>query len=194
MFELPIYSFSFKQSRCLPGNAIFYFDLSKFPIFRLIEISGIMMISAIFQLGLGIIIFNRITDQETMVKKEMKSSFLSYDIQSDVTQRWNSFQSEFSCCGLYGENSYKAKQLPIPVSCFKNQWTLKQYAEINNCHMGCFELVKKLEEKFLNPVIVLTFFCSFLQMSNAILILNLLRPKPKPRRYNIAYRRTYNTS
>jgi len=53
-----------------------------------------MMISAIFQLGLGIIIFNRITDQETMVKKEMKSSFLSYDIQSDVTQRWNSFQSE----------------------------------------------------------------------------------------------------
>jgi len=30
--------------------------------------------------------------------------------------------------------------------------------------MGCFELVKKLEEKFLNPVIVLTFFCSFLQV------------------------------
>lgn len=30
--------------------------------------------------------------------------------------------------------------------------------------MGCFDLVKKLEEKFLNPVISLTFFCSFLQV------------------------------
>lgn len=53
-----------------------------------------MIISAIFQLGLGIIIINRKTDQETMVKKEMKLSFLNYNIQSDVTQRWNSFQSE----------------------------------------------------------------------------------------------------
>ncbi|CAH1725472.1 unnamed protein product [Aphis gossypii] len=123
-----------------------------------------MIISAIFQLGLGIIIINRKTDQETMVKKEMKLSFLNYNIQSDVTQRWNSFQSEFLCCGLYGENSYKAKQLPIPVSCFKEQCALKQYAKINNYHMGCFELVKKLEEKFLNPVIILTFFCSFLQV------------------------------
>ncbi|XP_025197389.1 uncharacterized protein LOC112596109 [Melanaphis sacchari] len=155
-------------------------------------ISGVMIISAIFQLGLGIIIINRKIDQETMVKKEMKLSFLSYDIQLDVTQRWNSFQSEFSCCGLYGGNSYKAKHLAIPVSCFKDQSTFKYHAEINNCHMGCFELVKKLEEKFLDPVIILTFFCSFLQMSNAILILNLLRPKPKPRRYHIVYRRTFN--
>lgn len=53
-----------------------------------------MIISAIFQLGLGIIIINRKTDQEIMVKKEMKLSFLNYNIQSDVTQRWNSFQSE----------------------------------------------------------------------------------------------------
>ncbi|KAE9527314.1 hypothetical protein AGLY_013012 [Aphis glycines] len=57
-------------------------------------ISGVMIISAIFQLGLGIIIINRKTDQEIMVKKEMKLSFLNYNIQSDVTQRWNSFQSE----------------------------------------------------------------------------------------------------
>lgn len=53
-----------------------------------------MIISAIFQLGLGITIINRATDQQIMVKKEMKKSFLSYGIQSDVTQRWNSFQSE----------------------------------------------------------------------------------------------------
>jgi len=53
-----------------------------------------MIISAIFQLGLGITIINRITDQQIMVKKEMKLSFLNYGIQSDVTQRWNSFQSE----------------------------------------------------------------------------------------------------
>ncbi|XP_022161527.1 uncharacterized protein LOC111027451 [Myzus persicae] len=153
-------------------------------------ISGVMIISAIFQLGLGITIINRIIDQHIMVKKEMKLSFLSYGTQSDVTQRWNSFQSELSCCGLHGGNSYKAKQLSIPESCYKDQQNLKQYAEINNCYMGCFDLVKKLEEKFLNPVISLTFFCSFLQMSNAILILNLLRPKPKPRRYHITYRRT----
>ncbi|KAL4121761.1 hypothetical protein QTP88_014210 [Uroleucon formosanum] len=57
-------------------------------------ISGVMIISAIFQLGLGITIINRATDQQIMVKKEMKKSFLSYGIQSDVTQRWNSFQSE----------------------------------------------------------------------------------------------------
>ncbi|XP_015379535.1 PREDICTED: uncharacterized protein LOC107173487, partial [Diuraphis noxia] len=123
-------------------------------------ISGVMIISAIFQLGLGITIINRITDQQTMVKKEMKLSFLNYGIQSDVTQRWNSFQSELSCCGLHGGNSYKAKQLLIPESCFKNQWSLKQYVEINDCHISCFDLVKKLEEKFLNPVIILTFFCS----------------------------------
>jgi len=53
-----------------------------------------MIISAIFQLGLGITFINRITDQQTMVKKEMKLSFLSYGIQSDVTQRWNLFQLE----------------------------------------------------------------------------------------------------
>ncbi|KAL5243680.1 hypothetical protein ACI65C_011090 [Semiaphis heraclei] len=57
-------------------------------------ISGVMIISAIFQLGFGITIINRIADQQSMVKKEMKSSFLNYGIQSDVTQRWNSFQSE----------------------------------------------------------------------------------------------------
>lgn len=53
-----------------------------------------MIISAIFQLGLGITIINRVTNQQIMVKKEMKKSFLSYGIQSDVTQRWNSFQTE----------------------------------------------------------------------------------------------------
>eukprot|EP00102_Acyrthosiphon_pisum_P023485 XP_016660695.1 PREDICTED: uncharacterized protein LOC100572098 isoform X2 [Acyrthosiphon pisum] len=153
-------------------------------------ISGVMIISAIFQLGLGITMINRVTDQQTMVKKEMKLSFLNYGIQSDVTQRWNSFQSELSCCGLHGGNSYKSKQLPIPESCYKDQRNLKLYAKINNCHMGCFVKVKKLEEKFLDPVIILTFLCSFLQMSNAILILNLLRPKPNPRRYHIAYGRT----
>lgn len=30
-----------------------------------------------------------------------------------------------------------------------------------------------------------------IKMSNAILILNLLRPKPKPRRYHIAYIKTW---
>ncbi|XP_060860775.1 uncharacterized protein LOC132938116 isoform X2 [Metopolophium dirhodum] len=129
-------------------------------------ISGVMIISAIFQLGLGITMINRVIDQHTMVKKEMKLSFLSYGIQSDVTQRWNSFQSELSCCGLHGGNSYKSKQLPIPESCYKEQRNLKQYAKINNCHMGCFDKVKKLEEKFLDPVIILTFLCSFLQFQD----------------------------
>ncbi|KAL4121755.1 hypothetical protein QTP88_014204 [Uroleucon formosanum] len=108
--------------------------------------------------------------------------------------------SILSCCGLHGGNSYKSKQLPIPESCYKDQRYLKQYAKINNCHMGCFDLVKKLEEKFLDPVIILTFFCSFLQvrllmqMSNGILILNLLRPKPKPRRYHINISLVYTCS
>jgi len=60
-----------------------------------------MIISAIFQLGLGITMINRVIDQQTMVKKEMKLSFLSYGIQSDVTQRWNSFQSEVIILKIY---------------------------------------------------------------------------------------------
>lgn len=60
-----------------------------------------MIISAIFQLGFGITIINRIADQQSMVKKEMKSSFLNYGIQSDVTQRWNSFQSEVIIFRIY---------------------------------------------------------------------------------------------
>lgn len=60
-----------------------------------------MIISAIFQLGLGITIINRIIDQHIMVKKEMKLSFLSYGTQSDVTQRWNSFQSEVIIFRIY---------------------------------------------------------------------------------------------
>lgn len=58
--------------------------------------SGLMIFDALFQFGLGLTIINRKADQEIMVKKEMKSSFLSYGIQSDITQRWNGFQSEVS--------------------------------------------------------------------------------------------------
>lgn len=53
-----------------------------------------MIVSGIFQLGLGITIINRIADQQTMVKTEMKLSFSNYGIHSDVTQGWDSFQSE----------------------------------------------------------------------------------------------------
>jgi len=55
-----------------------------------------MIISALFQFGIGITLINRRADQEIMVKKEMKLSFLSYSIQSEITQRWNEFQSEVS--------------------------------------------------------------------------------------------------
>lgn len=55
-----------------------------------------MIFDALFQFGLGLTIINRESDQEIMVKKEMKLSFLSYSIQSDVTQRWDGFQSEVS--------------------------------------------------------------------------------------------------
>lgn len=55
-----------------------------------------MITSALFQFGLGITIINRKADQEIMVKKEMKFSFLSYGIQSNITEHWNEFQSEVS--------------------------------------------------------------------------------------------------
>lgn len=58
--------------------------------------SGIMIASALFQYGLGIKIINRTAVQDVMVKKEMKSSYLSYGIQSNITERWNEFQSEVS--------------------------------------------------------------------------------------------------
>lgn len=58
--------------------------------------SGIMIASALFQYGLGITIINRTAVQGVMVKKEMKSSYLSYGIQSNITERWNEFQSEVS--------------------------------------------------------------------------------------------------
>lgn len=62
------------------------------------------------------------------------------------------------CCGLYGENSYRAKKILVPKSC-----TFEQHQEISS-YEGCFDIVKKLEAKLLNPVIILTFFCSFLQV------------------------------
>lgn len=55
-----------------------------------------MVVSAVFQFGLGITINNRKAEQEVTVKKEMKSSFLNYNIQTDITQRWNKLQSEVS--------------------------------------------------------------------------------------------------
>lgn len=61
-----------------------------------------MIANALFQFGLGVTIINTKFDQEIMVKKEMKFSFLSYGIKSDITKRWNEFQSEVS-------NLYKYK-------------------------------------------------------------------------------------
>lgn len=63
-----------------------------------------MIFGALFEFGLGLTIINRKADQEIMVKKEMKSSFLSYGIQSDITQRWNEFQLEVSDFLLNIEN------------------------------------------------------------------------------------------
>lgn len=68
------------------------------------------------------------------------------------------------CCGLYGVNSYRAKQLEIPESCYKHKDIFENWKK--DFHIGCFNVVKKLEAKYLNPVIVLTFFCSFLQVKN----------------------------
>lgn len=70
-----------------------------------------------------------------------------------------------SCCGLHGVNSYRAKQLQIPQSCCKDKCTFKHGVNsANNSQIGCFDIVKKLEVKFLDPVITLTLFCSFLQV------------------------------
>jgi len=56
-----------------------------------------MIFSALFQCGLGIRIINRKANQEIMVRKEMKSSFLSYYEQSqDSKHRWDEFQLEVS--------------------------------------------------------------------------------------------------
>lgn len=54
-----------------------------------------MFISALFQCGLGIRIINCKAMQEIMVRKEMKSSFLSYNETSrDAKHRWDEFQTE----------------------------------------------------------------------------------------------------
>lgn len=66
--------------------------------------SSVMITGALFQFGLGITIINRKADQEIMVKKEMKFSFLSYDIESDVTQHWNEFQLDVS--NVFHPNKY----------------------------------------------------------------------------------------
>lgn len=55
-----------------------------------------MIFSAVFQFGLGITLINRKADQIINLRKEMKASFLSYGILSDVTKRWDEFQSEVS--------------------------------------------------------------------------------------------------
>jgi len=65
------------------------------------------------------------------------------------------------CCGLNGVNNYRAKQLQIPESCYKDKHSSGNWE--NDFHIGCFDVLEKIET-FLNPVIILTFFCSFLQV------------------------------
>ncbi|XP_050529241.1 uncharacterized protein LOC126898874 [Daktulosphaira vitifoliae] len=144
-----------------------------------------MIASGWFQFGLGIVIINRRVDQEMLVKNEMKISFLSYSTEADIKRRWNEFQFEFSCCGLYGANSYKAISIQLPHSCFNHGCNKDNFMFDGLAHSGCFNVVKKLEAKLLDPVIILTLFCSVLQISNAFLALNLLRSKPKARRYHM---------
>lgn len=57
-----------------------------------------MIFCALFQCGLAITIIKRKSDQEIMVRKEMKLSFLNYYNRQldDIKHRWDEFQSEVS--------------------------------------------------------------------------------------------------
>lgn len=74
-----------------------------------------MIVSALFQFGLGMIIINRKADQEILVKKEMKHSFLNYGLQSRQSDmRWIKFEEEVSDLRL---NTY-AYLLYLPIFIF----------------------------------------------------------------------------
>lgn len=66
-----------------------------------------------------------------------------------------------SCCGLYGGNSYRAKRMRLPETCCEDKCISNEPIK---SYVGCFNVMEKLEAKLLNPVIILTFYCSFLQV------------------------------
>lgn len=64
------------------------------------------------------------------------------------------------CCGIDGKHSYLARSLKLPNSCCKDEC----HDWLNNSYEGCYHVVKTLEEKYLDPVIMCTFICSLLQV------------------------------